>query len=749
MSRKDSNTLDILQSAARNMIYTTSGLYLLWHFTAILVWPRVFSPRLWVIGVLFMGLFFLVIRLLNGHYYLSQTIWLAGITGLIVLAYHLFQQPAVSLLIVFLPLTAILTIGPIGTLIVEILIIPLALFLYSGTLLPELPYGFTISILLGSLFTGLYGWGLSSNLLSALSSASYHYNEARRLLDETRQHRAQISLMLKDQHQANYQLDRLNQMLQWARTHAEEARAERDQFVLAVSHELRSPLNFIIGFSDLMVNSPETYGNPSEWPTGLYEDIQEIYRSSSHLMRLINDILDLGQIDAKQMALFRETVAFEQLLDEVRIMVEPAYRAKGLSLQVDCLPDIPPIFVDSTRIRQVLLNLLNNSLRFTDQGGVRIEVTVQSEQLQICVADTGSGIAQEDLPKVFNEFLQVDQDNWRRREGSGLGLAISKRFVQLHGGKMWLESTLGAGSRFFFTLPIQSTPADQESNLFTGLSDVHVKPLQAEPEISHQMVLLLSRQSEMLPAVQHILDEYQIVLIPDPESLVEQVQNTLPRAILVDGSTVDDIQTLSSALPYDLPVIRFIPPLAWRQSNILPEGAADYLVKPISLQDLIEAVLGLEQEIHSVLVVDDDPAMYRFITQVFKSPTLVELVNPNNIFSAGDGMQAIACLSKHTVDLLFLDIELPDIHGLELLAQIRQDPKHPDIQVIIISATDIPALSYYQGQRILDLALKQPFTDSEISSVLRHLISQIPPKYPRKISASVKNNEPLEAEELV
>ena len=141
--------------------------------------------------------------------------------------------------------------------------------------------------------------------------------------------------------------------------------------------------------------------------------------------------------------------------------------------------------------------------------------------------------------------------------------------------------------------------------------------------------------------------------------------------------------------------------------------------------------------------------MYRFITQVFKSPTLVELVKTNNIFSAGDGMQTIACLSKHTVDLLFLDIELPDMHGLELLAQIRQDPKHPDIQIIIISATDIPALSYYQGQMVLDLALKQPFTDSEISSVLRHLISQIPPKYPRKISASVKNNEPLEAEELV
>ena len=139
---------------------------------------------------------------------------------------------------------------------------------------------------------------MSSNLISAIEASSYHYNEAVRRLEETRQHRAQISVLLREQTKANYQLERMNRMLAYARAKADEAREDRDRFTLAVSHELRSPLNFILGFSDLMVNSPETYAARESWPPGLYDDVQEIYRSSTHLLGLINDILDMGKMDA-------------------------------------------------------------------------------------------------------------------------------------------------------------------------------------------------------------------------------------------------------------------------------------------------------------------------------------------------------------------------------------------------------------------------------------------------------------------
>ncbi len=151
----------------------------------------------------------------------------------------------------------------------------------------------------------IFGWSLSSNLFDALEAASYHYSEARRLLGETQYNQAEISRILKDRNQVNYQLERMNEMLKFSRTQAEEARENRNRFMLAVSHELRSPLNFIIGFSDLMVNAPETYAPKSNWPAGLYDDIQEIYTSSKHLMRLINDILDMGKIDVGQMSLYR------------------------------------------------------------------------------------------------------------------------------------------------------------------------------------------------------------------------------------------------------------------------------------------------------------------------------------------------------------------------------------------------------------------------------------------------------------
>jgi signal transduction histidine kinase/CheY-like chemotaxis protein len=733
MKQNDSSTLEILRSSARNLILTTSGLYLIWHFTAILIWPRIFSPKLWIIGSLFTVILFLVLRLNTRYYYLSQVIWLTGLVGLIILSYILFNEAPITLLITFIPLISILTIGPLGALIAEGLIIPLALFLYSGYLIPEIPYGYTIGIILGSIFTGLFGWGLSNNYLSALSSASYHYNEARRLLEETRQHRAQISLMLKDQHQANYQLERLNEMLQWARRHADEARAERDQFILAVSHELRSPLNFIIGFSDLMVNSPETYSPLSKWPPGLYEDIQQIYHSSTHLMRLINDILDLGQIDAKQMTLYREYTSFEQLLKDVQVMVEPAYRKKGLTLQVNCEPGLPSVFIDNIRIRQVLLNLLNNSLRFTDHGGVKIDATSENDKLLVCVTDTGTGISPEDIPKVFNEFLQVGQESWRRREGTGLGLAISKRFIQLHGGKMWVESTLGQGSQFYFTLPFHFSQTEASFSPDREQADIIRQPIKRK-EDQRQIVLILTKTIDTYKAIRQLIDEYQLIHASDPESLSEQIINFLPRALLVDGSEPIEARELLKKIPYDLPVIYFTPHPSWNKFNKLPVGVTDYLVKPISRQAILDAVIRLSCEIHSILVVDDDPAMYRFVCQVMKSPPMDQVISQDQIYNAADGMQAMAYLEAYPVDLILLDIELPDIHGLDLLERIREKQDNQRIQVIVISATVLPNLSYYHSQMTFELILKQPLAEADLSTIIKKIIEQVPPRYPHKLT---------------
>ena len=204
-----------------------------------------------------------------------------------------------------------------------------------------------------------------------------------------------------------------------------------------------------------MVNSPSTYGNVRSWPPGLYDDVNEIYKSSNHLMQLINDILDMGKMDARQFTVFREKIDFQLIIDDVCGMVHSSVENKGLKLIVEVQSDLHPVFVDRTRIRQVLLNLVTNSLRFTHKGSITIKAYPFShELLKVEVIDTGTGIAKSDLDKVFHDFRQVGEDKQRSGEGSGLGLSIGRRFVRLHDGEMGVESEPGkAYSSFFFTVP--------------------------------------------------------------------------------------------------------------------------------------------------------------------------------------------------------------------------------------------------------------------------------------------------------
>jgi CheY-like chemotaxis protein/nitrogen-specific signal transduction histidine kinase len=534
--------------------------------------------------------------------------------------------------------------------------------------------------------------------------------------------------MLKEQHQANYQLERLNQMLQWARRHAEEARADRDRFILAVSHELRSPLNFIIGFSDLMVNTPEMYAEQANWPPGLYDDIQEIYRSSTHLLRLINDILDMGQIDAQQMTIFREWLSLETLAEEVRKMVEPAYTQKGLQLNITAESDLPDVFADSTRLRQVLLNLLNNSLRFTDRGSVTIHLGRTQDKLQICIEDTGSGISPEEAAKVFDEFRQVGQESWRRREGSGLGLAISRRFIQLHGGSMWLESVPGAGSRFYFTIPIlQAAASDDEAASPPNLQPQSSAGVYYPTQASRPTCGLLTTNPAAEQAVQQCLDDYQVFSLEQAELLPERLNQLLPRAILVDKSSQDEQRLSLKDLPYDLPILAFYIPGIWERFETLPAGIADYLVKPIARQTLVSAVQQLGEDIQSLLVVDDDPAMLRFVTQALRSTRGPGLPAIEHIHGASSGEEALRLLHETPIDAILLDIDLPDTSGWRVLAALQRIPDLAAIPVVIISATDLPRIFFAGGRTVLNVSMKRPFSPQELSAALRALLENVEP----------------------
>lgn len=746
--RWETEDRELLQSVARKVMGTTLAVYLAWHIIGTLGWPQVFSPSLYLItlGMVVIGI--LSFRLLNNYYLLAQLVWYPGLATMVLLAWNYYQKPELLLLLCFLPIMAEVMMGFKPALALEAGIILLVLLWNRIAILLPLPEPYLIVLILSTSASTALGWGISYNLVASIEASSHHYREAMQRLAEAREHRAEISVLLKDVNNANYQLDRMNLMLTYARGQADKAREERDRFALAVSHELRSPLNFIIGFSDLMVNSPETYDDPKSWPPGLYEDIKEIYKSSTHLMQLINDILDMGKMDAKQFTVFKEKINFAEIAEDVREMVQSSVTNKGLWLRIDIAPDLPPVFVDRTRIRQVLLNLVTNSLRFTRKGGITIKAFKStSELLRVEVIDTGTGIAKEDLPKVFHEFRQVGDDNLRSGEGSGLGLSIGRRFVRLHSGEMGVESEPGKGSLFHFTVPFHQQMDDvhvitEDSTMESANSEAALKP--------EKIPLLLMLANDAFSARVFIksIKGYKVTILTDPHQLLPVVEKTYPRAVIVDENLAGHADVLSFAAnpPYDLPMITFpLPVSRQNRTSNLPEGVLEYLVKPVPRQVLVETVQKLDLKVNTILVVDDDPSMGRFVTQALKpiesdaSPVLENL----KILSALDGQEALRFLHSMPVGVVFLDLDLTDMNGLTLLNQMLQDKDLRQIPVVIISASDPPATFSPRQKGLISVLVNRPFDRNELAELINAALHEVTPVYGKQGSTATYPNEML------
>jgi PAS domain S-box-containing protein len=471
---------------------------------------------------------------------------------------------------------------------------------------------------------------------------------------------------------------RLHEALLQMSTKLKDASEAKSRFLASMSHELRTPLNAIIGFSDLLISEPTGAFAPSKRS----QFLDQIHKAGIHLLSLINDILDLSKVEAGQMDLRLTSFDLMTSINQTIETVGPLVDQKRLTLQVE--PDVRiNLYADEGKVRQMLLNLLSNAIKFTPEGGrIAVSASPLADEVVVGVADTGIGIAAQDQARLFVEFQQLDQGPGRRQQGTGLGLALTKRLAELQGGRVWVESEVGSGSRFFFALPTRAVEPQRPGMV-----------VESEPQPNGPLVMVVEDQDSAAALLSFTLRRagYRVELVRSGKQVLERAIRLRPHAITLDILLPDpdgwDILRALKVSPEtrDIPVV--VISVLDDRSLGFALGADEYLVKPVS-REALEKFLnrrgvagGQRQRTARILAVDDDPVTLQL---------LKETLEPQfRVLTASDGPSGIELARSERPDAVILDLMLPDMSGFEVASALKADAATMSIPILILTAKDL------------------------------------------------------------
>ncbi|MBN1875221.1 MAG: response regulator [Anaerolineae bacterium] len=683
---------ELMQSTLRTLIWATGGVCGLWYILAnVTAWHMLLLEVSYVLLVI-VAFSVAAIRLLERQLLAAQILWLAGLYITITVAIYLFRRPDIAFLYMLLPCIAAVMLGIWGGVAAEAAVVGLLSWLAQGTLASPVFLAYIPMIVAGGLVAGVLGVAAMYSLLTVMQWSLYSFEQARDEMEEGREQRMELLQTREDLLLANRELARLSERLKAMHHLAEDARRAKEEFVANVSHELRTPLNMIIGFSDMIMDLPHVYGG--DLSQALLADIAAIQRNSQHLAKLVDDVLDLSQLDSGQMTLNKEWSSLSNVIADACEVVRALFEAKSLYLQTHLPESLPPVFCDSTRIRQVIINLLSNAGRFTEQGGVIITVTQETEAIKISVADTGPGIAPEDQQRLFHPFQQVDNSIRRRYGGSGLGLSISKRFVEMHEGKITLESEVGRGTTITFSLPLELpaslvlSSGNDARRWFTPYSEyeyrMRTRPSKAPPPTVQPRFVLVEQGHALQRLIHHYLSDFETVAVPTLAAAITELRDSPAQALIVNALLEEDTEILArqlGELPYCTPVLRCWVPGEDETAQRL--GVVRYLTKPITRKMLLSTLAMLEPEVHSVLLADDDPEVLQLFVRMLTSAE-----RGYRVWQATDGTHALDLMRARQPDVVLLDLVMPGMDGFQVLQEKHQDPAIQAIPVVMISSRD-------------------------------------------------------------
>lgn len=509
---------------------------------------------------------------------------------------------------------------------------------------------------------------------------------------------------------------------------AEQANRAKSQFLANMSHELRTPLNAIIGYSEMLQEEAEDLGQED-----LVPDLQKIHTAGRHLLSLINDILDLSKIEAGKMDLYLEEFCLPDLVSEVVHTVSPLVSKNNNTLVVHTDPQLETMHADLTKVRQNLLNLLSNAAKFTENGTITLTVEKhlhpETTQPVICfqVTDTGIGMTEAQMEKMFQAFTQADASTTRKYGGTGLGLAIAQRFCQMMGGNITVTSILGKGSTFTMTLPqvvhhpdaAPDADADQMASVdegedFGGSSSRPDRPILViddDPAIHDLLRRQLAREG------------YTVHSALTAEEGLTLAQSIRPIAITLDVMMpkMDGWMLLSAFKSNpDLANIPVIMLTMLDNKNMgYALGASDYLIKPIDRHQLLSVLKKYEcaRPACPILVVEDDPTNRDLLRQLLEKEHW-------QVIEAENGRVALEKLQTVQPELILLDLMMPELDGFGFVAELQRHEAWRSLPVIIITAKDITAEDQFRLRGYVEQILqKGAYSQEDLLVRIRQLVA--------------------------
>lgn len=459
----------------------------------------------------------------------------------------------------------------------------------------------------------------------------------------------------------------LYQAAKRAQQAAEQADLLKTRLLANVSHELRTPLHIILGYSQLLITDDRPHGVVLS--DEIRQDLRTIQHSAEHLIHLINDLLDVSRAEINELVLYPEMTDIHSLLISLFGELRHTFQQQDVVWRHELPADLPLMYVDSNRVRQIITNILSNAAKFTTHGAIILGAQVEPPYLHIWVSDSGIGIPNAHQERIFEPFVTVEQPQ-TRRNGVGLGLAITRRLVSLHRGILTVESVEGKGSTFHCYLPLRGLATDQP---VVSMSD------------SSSGMLVLSMASDTNTSI-HTLAESLKLPIYYAQSVAEiamLMMQVTPNVIVWDTATQlnDEVPLLNWIQAH--PQLGYVPFLIYDSQHL--GGQTPILQKPVHNKQFVETVRMLVTQHHApntqVLIVDDDVSMHALYKELLVSHTPTIATQ-----SCMDGRQAQRMLAQgYMPNLIVLDLVMPDYDGFALLAWIRAQPQFAHIPVLVIS----------------------------------------------------------------